>query len=114
MEFTTNITHSFFGVSYFQNNEILLIASKDNPDDEYKSYVLKIGSEDDDTPDEINERVISYNEVRVFKDKLFYPLFDEVSVNLPLIIGDNIEALSLESNSGNIICQKCNDINSYN
>ena len=95
------ISASFFGVSYFKDDEILLISSKDNLDDENKSYTFKIGMEED-VPDEINEIVLQFDDVRTFKDKLFYPIFDNLSVNSPLIVGENKKVLLLNTNTGDI------------
>lgn len=99
--YSNTINGSFFGVSYFKDDEILLISSKDNLDDENKSYTFKIGMEED-APDEINEIVLQFSDVRTFKDKLFYPMYDNFSVNSPLIIGENKAILVLNINTGDI------------
>ena len=99
--YSNTINGSFFGVSYFKDDEILLISSKDDLDDENKSYTYKIGKEED-VPDEINEIVLQYDDVRTFKDKLFYPIFEYFSVNSPLIIGENKKVLVLNINTGDI------------
>jgi hypothetical protein len=97
--YSNTISGSFFGVSYFKDDEILLISSKDNLEDENKSYIFKIGMEDD-VPDEINEFVVQFSDVRIFKDKLFYPIYENFSVNSPLIIGENKTVLVLNINTG--------------
>ena len=101
MVYSNTISGSFFGVSYFKDDEILLISSKDNLEDENKSYTFKIGMEED-TPDEINEIVIQLNDVRIFKDKLFYPIYENLSVNSPLIVGENKTVLLLNIKTGDI------------
>jgi hypothetical protein len=101
IEYSQKINPSFFGVSYFKDDEILLISSKDNYDDENKNYTVKIENEED-IPDEINEIILKFNEVRTFKDKLFYPLFDNLAINEPLIVGENRRILFLDMNNGNI------------
>ena len=101
IEYSQKINPSFFGVSYFKDDEILLISSKDNYDDENKNYTVKIENEED-IPDEINEIILKFNEVRTFKDKLFYPLFDNLAINEPLIVGENRRVLFLDMNNGNI------------
>ena len=101
---SSNITASFFGISFYKDNDILLISSKDNVDEDNKNYTVKIGN-DEDTPDEIKETVLQYNGVRTFKDKLFYPMFDNFCVNIPMNIGNNKNVLILETNTGEIECK---------
>lgn len=101
---SSNITGSFFGISIFKDNEILLISSKDNVDEDNKNYMVKIGN-DDDNPDEIKETVLQFNGVRTFKDKLFYPMYDNYCVNIPMNVGNNKSVLILDINTGNIECK---------
>ena len=104
IEYSNKISASFFGVSYYKDDEILLISSKDNQDDDNKSYSVKIGK-DEDSSIEINEIVLQYNDMRTFKDKLFYPVTDEFSANLPLIVGENKPVLILNIETGDIECK---------
>ena len=101
---SSNIIASFFGISYYKDNEILLVSPKDNIEDENKNYIVKIGN-DDDTPDEINETVLQYNGIRTFKDKFFYPMFDNYCINIPLNVGKNKTVLILDTETGNIECK---------
>ena len=101
---SNDIIASFFGISFYKDNEILLISSKDYVDDDNKNYKVKIGN-DEDIPDEIQETVLQYNGVRTFKDKLFYPMFDNFCVNIPMNVGKNKTVLILDANTGNIECQ---------
>ena len=106
IDYTNKIIPSFFGVSYCKKNgnDILLISSKDNFDDENKSYTVKI-EKDEDFPDEINEIKLNYDGVRTFKDKLFYPTFDNIAINFPLIVGEEKHVLLLDINTGDIECK---------
>ena len=101
IDYTNKIIPSFFGVSYSNDDEILLISSKDTIDDDNKNYKIKIEKEED-SPDEINEIKLNFNGIRTFKDKLFYPFFDNYAINLPLIVGDDKQVLTLDINTGNI------------
>ena len=101
---SSNIIASFFGISYYKDNDILLISPKDNVEDENKNYIVKIG-DDDDSPDEINETVLQYNGIRTFKDKLFYPMFDNYCINIPMNVGKNKTVLMLDTDTGNIECK---------
>jgi hypothetical protein len=99
--YSNTMSGSFFGVSYFKDDKILLISSKDNLEDENKSYIFKMGMEED-VPDEIKEFVVQFSDVRTFKDKLFYPIYENFSVNSPLIVGENKTVLILNINTGDI------------
>jgi hypothetical protein len=101
IDYSHKIIPSFFGVSYFKDDEIILISSKDNNDDDNKSYTIKI-EKDEDIPDEINEIKLNNKEFRTFKDKLFYPFLDNITINCPLIVGEERQVLLLDLNTGNI------------
>ena len=101
IEYSNRMNPSFFGISYYKEDEILLVSSKDNIEDDNKSYTVKIENEED-TPDEINEIILKFNEMRTFKDKLFYPVYDNFAVNSPLIVGENKKILLLDMTTGNI------------
>ena len=94
---------SFFGVSYFSNyNEILLIGGNDNGDDLHFDYLYKVGKNDEEK-DEIEEYKSNINENNVvYRDKLFMLIGDNKSVNIPLIIGEDIKIFVLDLNNGEI------------
>ena len=94
---------SFFGVSYFSNyNEILLIGGNDNGDDLHFDYLYKVGKNDEEK-DEIKEYKSNINENNVvYRDKLFMLIGDNKSVNIPLIIGEDIKIFVLDLNNGEI------------
>ena len=99
-----NFKLSFFGISYFKHNDLLLIGGNDNGDDKHYDYIYKIGENGE--KDEINEFNCNLNEQNnVFRDKLFMPIDDDRAVNIPLIIGEEIKILILDTNKGNIIVQ---------
>ena len=100
----TNFKISFFGISYFNNNEILLIGGDDNGDEKHYDYIYKIG--ENGQKDEIKEFNCNLNDSNnVFRDKLFMPIDDNRSVNIPLIVGEEIRVFILETNTGNITIQ---------
>ena len=97
-----NFKISFFGISYYKNNDLLLIGGNDNGDNKHYDYIYKIGENSE--KDEINEFTFNLNDSNnVFKDKLFLPIDDDTAVNIPLIIGEEIKILILNTNTGNII-----------
>ena len=101
-----NFRPSFFGVSYFKNDEILLIGGNDNGDENHYDYVYKIGKNEEEK-DEIDDFKCNLNEENsVFRDKLFIPIGDNKSVNIPLPIGEDIRMYILNTNDGDISIEK--------
>ena len=104
----TNFKISFFGISYYNNNDLLLIGGNDNGDEKYYNYIYKIGENGEN--DEINEFNSNLNDSNsVFRDKLFMPIAEDRTVNIPLIIGEEIRILILDTNTGNITVQNYDD-----
>jgi len=104
----TNFKISFFGISYYNNNDLLLIGGNDNGDEKYYNYIYKIGENGEN--DEVNEFNNNLNDSNsVFRDKLFMPIDDDRAVNIPLIIGEEIRILILDTNTGNITVQNYDD-----
>ena len=102
---------SFFGISYFKNDELLLISSNDNGDEKYFDYIYKIGKNEDEK-DEMNEFKCNLTDNnRVFKEKLFLPVSEDESINIPLIIGEDIKIFILNTNNGEITIKKNQDLN---
>ena len=105
-----NLYISFFGISYFSENEIILIGGNDNGDNNHYDYIYKIGENGED--DEIKEYDCNLMDTNnVFREKLFMPIDNDKSVNIPLIIGDYIKILILDTNTGKIDMQ--NYVNSF-
>ena len=100
-----NFYPSFFGVSYFKNDEILLIGSNDNGDEKHFDYIYKIGKNEDEKDDIVEFKCNLNENNRVFKDKFFMPINDNESVNIPLIIGEDIKIYILNTNNGEITIQ---------
>ena len=95
---------SFFGISYFSENEVILIGGNDNGDDKHYDYIYKIGGIGEE--DEIKEfdcNLMGTN--NVFREKLFMPIDKDKSINIPLIVGDEIRVLILDTNTGIIRLQ---------
>lgn len=105
-----NFRPSFFGVSYFKDDEILLIGSNDNGDEKFFDYIYKIGKNEEEK-DEIDEFKCNLTENdRVFKDKLFLPINENESINIPLMIGEEIKIYILDTNKGEITIQNYQEI----
>ena len=90
---------SFFGISYYKNDNIILIGG-DSIEEVNKSYVIKIGN--DDNSDEINEINLLDKKFGVFRDKLFYPFDNKNAINIPLVYGEHIQLIFLNMDNGDI------------
>ena len=94
---------SFFAISYFQGNDLLLIGGNDNGKEERFDYLYKVGKKENET-DVIEEYKLELKDkVSIFKDKLFIPTSDNKAINIPLIIGEEIKVITLDMESGEII-----------
>ena len=99
---------SFFGISYFNSNEILLIGGDDDGNGKHYDYIYKIGENGE--KDEINEINCNLNDSNnVFRDKSFMPIDYNRSVNIPLIVGEEIRIFILDTNTGDITIQNYNN-----
>ena len=72
---------SFFGVSYI-NNDIILIGDKENNNAINPNYLLKHNENDIDIIEEFG--FIEANNTRLFSEKFFIPINDNESIALPL------------------------------
>ncbi len=105
-----NVKLSFFGISYFNDDKILLIGGNDNGDENRYDYIYKIGN-NEEGKDDIEEYKCNINENNsVFKDKLFMPVEENKSVNIPLIIGDDIKIYILDTDNGEITVKNYEEI----
>ena len=95
------IIESFFGISYFNDNELLLIGGNDNGNEkryDYK-YIINNNNEEEDTIEEY-DCDIKGNTI-VFREKLFLPVKDNKAINIPLVIGDDVKIFEFENNENN-------------
>ena len=99
---------SFFGVSYYKNDNIILIGG-DSIEGINKSYLIKVAENENDF-DDINEFYITDKKFGVFRDKFFTPINNNYSVNIPLVYGDNVQMLVLNMETGNIEQKIYNDL----
>ena len=91
---------SFFAVSYYKNDNIILIGG-DGVEDINKSYIIKLGKEENEN-DEMNEFDLGDNKFGVFRDKFFNPINNNYSINIPLAYGEHIQILLLNMENGEI------------
>ena len=106
-----NLKPSFFGISYFKDDQILLIGSNDNGSENHYDYIYKSGINDEekDKIDEFKCNLIEPN--IIFKEKLFLPIEENKAINIPLIIGEEIKAFILDTDTGDITIEKYEEKN---
>ena len=93
---------SFFAISYYQNNDLILIGGNDQGEAERADYIYKIAKEENEK-DEIEEYKFDLQDkVSIFKDKLFVPTLDNKAINIPLIIADEIKVVIFDRENGEV------------
>ena len=99
-----NLKLSFFGITYFKENELLLIGGNDNDNDEKRFDYHYTIAQNEDEKDIITEydSELKENSI-VFREKLFHPIAENKAINIPTIIGDNIKIFIFESGKINIL-----------
>ena len=93
-----NLIVSFFGVSYINDN-IILIGDKENNKIINPNYLLKHNEKDIDIIEEYG--FIESNNIRLFSEKFFIPFNNNESIALPFKYGEP-KILILNNNDGNI------------
>lgn len=99
---------SFFAVSYYKNENIILIGG-DSVEDINKSYIIKLGKEENEN-DEIDEFDLGEKKFGVFRDKFFNPINNNFSINIPLAYGEHIQTLLLNMDNGEIEQKEYNNL----
>ena len=89
---------SFFGVSYL-NNDIILIGDRENNKIVNPNYLLKPNDKDIDIIEEYG--YIEVDNIRLFSEKFFIPINENESISLPFKNGE-AKILLLNNNNGNI------------
>ena len=99
-----NLKLSFFGVTYFKENELLSIGGNDNDNDEKRFDYHYTIAQNEDEKDIITEydSELKENSI-VFREKLFHPIAENKAINIPTIIGDNIKIFIFESGKINVM-----------
>ena len=94
---------SFFGISYIKDNELLLIGGNDNDNERRNDYHYII-SQNEGEKDIIKEYNCELTENNiVFRDKLFSPISENSSINIPVFVGENIRIFIMENGTINIL-----------
>ena len=89
---------SFFCVSYYKKDEIILVGGNDSIVEKNKSYIIKVG-EDENNLDEIKE-FNKFDDKKFGVYKLFTPIDNKYAINIPLIYGEHIQLILLNMETG--------------
>ena len=71
-------------------------------------YIIKIGNSEIDEINEFNN--FEDEKFGVFRDKLFTPIDNNYSINIPLIFGERLQLFLFNMNTGEIEYKYYNDI----
>ena len=75
-----------------------------------KSYIVKIGNNENSFDEIIEFNNYGEEKYGVFRDKLFTPIDNNYAINIPLIYGDHIQLLLLNMDTGEIDQKLYDDI----
>ena len=95
---TPKLERAFFGVSYVNNN-IILISDKENENDLKPNYILSPGMGNNDTISD--EGILNSKNSRLFAEKFFIPFTENESINLAFKSGEP-KIFVVNNNSGAI------------
>ena len=101
---------SFFCASYYKNEDIILVGGNDSMEEKNKSYIVKIGNNENSFDEIIEFNNYGEEKYGVFRDKLFTPIDNNYAINIPLIYGDHIQLLLLNMDTGEIDQKLYDDI----
>lgn len=84
VDFKDNLTFSpsFFSVAYIQQNKLILLGANESRDQNSKSYIYTHKEEGHDAIEEFIPKTSFFN---IYKEKLFFPVKEHLSVNIPLV-----------------------------
>ena len=99
---TPNLARAFFGVSYVNNN-IILVSDKESQNDLKPNYILSPGKGNIDTISE--EGILNSKNARLFAEKFFIPFTETESINLAFKSGEpKIFIVNNENGAINELC----------
>ena len=98
---TPNLVRAFFGVSYVNNN-IILVSDKESQNDLKPNYILSPGRDIDTISD---EGILNSRSSRLFAEKFFIPFTETESINLAFKSGEpKIFIVNNENGAINELC----------
>ena len=94
-----NFNPSFFGIGYFGDDKLILLAGNEDPDEKNQNYVYTFKNDGKDTLEEYSQ--LNNDFMNIYREKFYIPINEKNSINIPLITNE-IQVLYLDSELGQI------------
>ena len=90
---------SFFGVGYFGDDKLILLAGNEDPDEKNQNYIYTFKKDERDIIEEYSQ--LNNDFMNIYREKFYIPINDKNSINIPLITNE-IQLLYLDNEIGQI------------
>ena len=100
---------SFFAISYFKN-DLLLIGGNDTVEEkERHDYLYKLENEENKKDEIMDYKLDLKVKINIFRDKFFMPIENNKAVNIPLSVGGEIKVIIFDTQNGDITSYDYNE-----
>ena len=100
---------SFFAISYFKN-DLLLIGGNDTVEEkERHDYLYKLENEENKKDEIMDYKLDLKVKINIFRDKFFMPIENNKAVNIPLTVGGEIKIIIFDTQNGDITSYDYNE-----
>ena len=100
---------SFFAISYFKN-DLLLIGGNDTVEEkERHDYLYKLENEENKKDEIMDYKLDLKVKINIFRDKFFMPIENNKAVNIPLTVGGEIKVIIFDTQNGDITSYDYNE-----
>ena len=100
---------SFFAISYFKN-DLLLIGGNDTVEEkERHDYLYKLENEENKKDEIMDYKLDLKVKINIFRDKFFMPIENNKAVNIPLSVGGEIKVIIFDIQNGDITSYDYNE-----
>ena len=90
---------SFFGVGYFGDDKLILLAGNEDLDEKNQNYIYTFKKDERDIIEEYSQ--LNNDFMNIYREKFYIPINDKNSINIPLITNE-IQLLYLDNEIGQI------------
>ena len=90
---------SFFGVGYFGDDKLILLAGNEDPDEKNQNYIYTFKNDERDIIEEYPQ--LKNDFMNIYREKFYIPINNKNSINIPLITNE-IQLLFLDNEIGQI------------
>ena len=100
---------SFFAISYFKN-DLLLIGGNDTVEEKERyDYLYKLENEENKKDEIMDYKLDLKVKINIFRDKFFMPIENNKAVNIPLTVGGEIKIIIFDTQNGDITSYDYNE-----